>query len=173
MLAVALILAVVGLLALMAPIPASSPDAARAVRFIGWALVLAAVAVLVLWIADDADLDVDERRGALLTFAAAGMVGGPRLGSEPRARPVLGAFAIAAVPVVAAFALLVLGEAGVLESAPWIKAALTGAGALAGGLGAAWAQARVTPVADPRDDEGHALLATIPGQNRTIEGEDR
>ena len=68
-------------------------------------------------------------------------------------QPVLVAFAVTALPLVAAFVLSVADAASASVPA-WIVAVLTGLGPLLGALAALWARAKVTPVARPRlDDE--------------------
>lgn len=71
-------------------------------------------------------------------------------------RPVLVAFLFGALPMVAAFVLAVLE---VVSGVPaWVIATLTGIGPLSAGLAALWAQAKVTPLANPRDDDGDPLV---------------
>jgi hypothetical protein len=56
--------------------------------------------------------------------------------------PVALQYAVAVVPIVAAFALQVL-DAGGIDTPTWLRAFLTGIGALIGAMGAVWARARV------------------------------
>lgn len=71
-------------------------------------------------------------------------------------QPVLVAFVIGAAPIVTAFILAVIDTAG-SEIPNWIVAALTGLGPTIGALSAVWARGQVTPLADPRLDDGTPL----------------
>jgi hypothetical protein len=85
--------------------------------------------------------------------------------------PIALQYAVAATPLVAAFALQVLNSGGVGTPA-WIRAGLTGAGTLIGALGALWARRRVTSPATVADmhrdlsqtlaERGHELATTTP-----------
>lgn len=83
------------------------------------------------------------------------------MGQEPKVtdrRPVLVAFLLAAVPIVSAFALQVLEATDVLDNALWLRTLLVGLGSITGLLGSAWAQAKVTPLARPRNNAGEPLV---------------
>jgi delta 1-pyrroline-5-carboxylate dehydrogenase len=73
-----------------------------------------------------------------------------------RPRPVLLAFIVAAIPILATFVLQILDEAGV-DTPLIVRLILTGTGALVGALATAWAQAQVTPLVDPVDAAGRQL----------------
>jgi hypothetical protein len=57
--------------------------------------------------------------------------------------PVILAFILAAVPVIAAFALQVLDTTDVLDNAEWLRVLLTGLGPLIGSMTALWARGQV------------------------------
>lgn len=78
-------------------------------------------------------------------------------GSTVQTRPVLFAFVVSAVPVVAAFVLVVL-DATTVSIPTWIPVLLTGMGPLLGALSALWAQSKVTPLVAPRTDGGEPLV---------------
>jgi hypothetical protein len=83
--------------------------------------------------------------------------------SKAQLQPVITAFLIGAIPIVSAFVLQVLDEGGV-DTPAWLRAALTGLGALVGGLAALWARSQVTPVADPKLDADTPLLPHVPSE---------
>lgn len=72
-------------------------------------------------------------------------------------QPVLVAFAVAALPVIATFVLQILTLADVAVPL-WIRTALLGIGGLIGTVAALWARANVTPVADPKLDADIPLV---------------
>lgn len=72
-------------------------------------------------------------------------------------RPVLLSFLLGAIPVLCAFVLEVLDASGT-PTPDWITAVLAGVGGLITTLGGLWAQARVTPLADPKLDDGTPLV---------------
>lgn len=84
----------------------------------------------------------------------------PLPGERTSREPVVIAFLVAAVPIVAAFVLQVLDLAGA-ETPLWLCTALTGLGGLVGSLAAAWARSRVTPTALPRLDDETPLVPMV------------
>jgi low temperature requirement protein LtrA len=88
----------------------------------------------------------------------------PVAGSAVDRQPVIVAFLVAAVPIVAAFVLQVLDEGGVGVPA-WLRSLLVGVGALTTGLAALWARSRVTPTALPRLDEGTLLVPMVESED--------
>jgi hypothetical protein len=85
------------------------------------------------------------------------------MGNRPE--PVLLAFLLGAVPLVAGFVLQIL-EALPDSSTPlWLRTALVGIGTLTTALGALWARIRVTPTSDPQLDGGTPLVPATPGRD--------
>lgn len=136
----------------------------RLIDFIGWALALLGLVLVVLAIVDRADAAVlgmaavggGRPRGSRRLRAAGTRKAPPVIAGRPR--PVLLAFLIGATPIVCTFILQVLEEVDALNSALWLRTLLTGLGGVVLALGTIWSQAQVTPIASPRDDRGHTLL---------------
>lgn len=90
----------------------------------------------------------------------------PVAGSTADREPVIVAFVIGAIPMLAAFVLQVVDEGGVQIPA-WLRSLLAGLGAVVTGLAALWARTRVTPTALPQLDEGTPLVPMVESEHTT------
>lgn len=169
MLILGIVLLILGAFLLAAP--AAGAPGIGATGPLGWLLIVIGLILVVV-----AVVDVGGTDATVLAMMTVGGGGFDQLKARPdtagedwaipvasarQREPVIVAFIVAAVPIVAAFILQVLEATDVLDNALWLRTLLTGLGTLAGALAAVWARANVTPTAAPRLDEETPLVPMV------------